>query len=655
MSDGQDHPSPQGSGPAVEDGDAQPFRWGPPSEGPDVLTPPPGDPSPTQVFPPAPAPHPEAGPEPQAAPVPSAPVPPAPAAPPRRRRTRMIAVPVLLALVLVVVYCAVAFAVGGRVPSGTTVAGLPIGGLGRQAAVEKLRAASDPLQGKGLAVVVGSEKATLDLVDAGLAFDPSEVVDGLTGFSLSPRTVWHRMTGGGPVPTGTDGDRLRDALTALARRTDKPATQAKVSFKGTQPVVAAPTPGSTLDVPAAATLVRGSWLSAKGPIALPVTTVEPTLGDAQAAEAVRTLAEPALATPLTITLGSRSAVLPPAAVAPSLALVADETGERFRLQVDGEVLHDALMKAAPGIESTARDARIVLKGGRPVVVPSVPGEGVDPPQLGEAAARALAADHKVVLTPAPVQPKLTTEKAQALGVKEEVSTFSTKLTDNPGRTENLRIAAKAVNGTLVLPGQTFSLNAVLGERTPEKGYNQAPAISGGRLVRDYGGGVSQMATTIFNNVFFAGLEDIYHKPHSFYISRYPEGREATVNWPTVDLKWRNDSPYAVLIQAWVDSKVHVSFWSTKVWDVQALKSPRSNITQPETIYDSRESCVPQEPSPGFDVTVTRIFRKNGAEVKRQSFKTTYIPEDEVICREKPSSRQTGSPSPPPGSDTTGED
>ena len=112
-----------------------------------------------------------------------------------------------------------------------------------------------------------------------------------------------------------------------------------------------------------------------------------------------------------------------------------------------------------------------------------------------------------------------------------------------------------------------------GPADTREGYRQAPAIQGGRLVEDYGGGVSQMATTIFNNVFFAGLQDVHHKPHSFYISRYPEGREATVNFPTVDLVWRNDSPYGVLVQASVTGTVNVSFWSTKVWTSRRRTAP----------------------------------------------------------------------------------
>jgi vancomycin resistance protein YoaR len=259
-------------------------------------------------------------------------------------------------------------------------------------------------------------------------------------------------------------------------------------------------------------------------------------------------------------------------------------------------------------------------------------------QLAAAARQALSGGRRTAtVRTTTVRPKVSTADVRKYGVTERVSTFATRLTADARRTQNLTIAARTVNGTIVKSGQTFSLNGVLGERTPAKGYNQAPAISNGRLVRDYGGGVSQMATTIYNNVFFAGLDDIYHKPHSFYISRYPEGREATVNWPTVDLKWRNDSPYAVLIEAHVSGgQVNVSFWSTKVWTVKSTTSARSNFRTPKTIYDPDPGCVPQVASGGFDVSVGRHFYQKGSLVKSETFRTSYIAEDRVICGEKPS-------------------
>ena len=148
----------------------------------------------------------------------------------------------------------------------------------------------------------------------------------------------------------------------------------------------------------------------------------------------------------------------------------------------------------------------------------------------------------------------------------------------------------------------------------------------------YGGGVSQVATTLFNGMFFAGLEDVEHKPHSFYISRYPEGREATVNFDNVDLEFKNDSPYGVLIEMYTGGgQVTTRFWSTKVYDIEAVKGERHNIRQPGSETDSDPDCVPQSPQSGFDVDVTRIFKQNGAEVRREVFSTRYNAEDAVTC------------------------
>jgi vancomycin resistance protein YoaR len=290
-----------------------------------------------------------------------------------------------------------------------------------------------------------------------------------------------------------------------------------------------------------------------------------------------------------------------------------------------------------------------VEGGKPKLVPAVDGVTVDPAGLAEAAQRALTGtDRTALLEPAPKRAAFTTAMAQALGIKEKVSSWSTPLSGSAGRITNLRVATRTLNGMIVKPGETFSLNGALGERTEEKGYKEAIVISEGAYERGLGGGVSNVATLTFNNVFFAGLQDITHKPHSFYISHYPVGREATVHWDDVDLKWRNDSPYGVLITAGVDSsKVHMEFWSTKVWDIRAITGPRTNFRAPKVIFSSKSRCVPQNPSPGFDINVTRVFSKDGREVRRQVFRTSYIAQDDITCGPRPATTTT-SPSPGPG-------
>ena len=184
------------------------------------------------------------------------------------------------------------------------------------------------------------------------------------------------------------------------------------------------------------------------------------------------------------------------------------------------------------------------------------------------------------------------------------------------------------------------LEHIVGERTVANGFTEGFVISDGILVQDLGGGVSQMATTTFNAAFFAGLKDVEHKPHSFYIDRYPVGREATVAWGSVDLRFQNDTPYGALVTANVTPStpssqgvVTVSIWSTKHWDIETRTSDRYNFTQPATRLIDTVECTPNEGYGGFDVDVWRYFRKPGSSelVREERFNTTYTPSDTVIC------------------------
>ncbi len=155
------------------------------------------------------------------------------------------------------------------------------------------------------------------------------------------------------------------------------------------------------------------------------------------------------------------------------------------------------------------------------------------------------------------------EWASGLGVKQVVSEFTTPHKCCQGRVTNIHTIADRIRGTLIAPGETFSVNDLTGRRTADKGYVAAPAIVDGKHVQDVGGGVSQFATTLFNAAFFAGLPIPEYKMHSEYISRYPYAREATLFYPGVDLKIRNDTPYGIVIwPTYTDTSVTVALWST---------------------------------------------------------------------------------------------
>lgn len=167
---------------------------------------------------------------------------------------------------------------------------------------------------------------------------------------------------------------------------------------------------------------------------------------------------------------------------------------------------------------------------------------------------------------------------------------------------------EAVDGTIVLAGEQFSLNGVAGRRTRATGYVLAPFIADGQLVPSVGGGVSQFATTMYNAAYFAGLRLDRHQPHSFYISRYPAGREATLDYPSIDLRWTNDTRAPVLVRTATDAtSVTVTLYggnATRL--VQASPGPR--VARADG---------------GFAITVTRTIRSPGRVTVRQRYTTSY--------------------------------
>jgi vancomycin resistance protein YoaR len=290
------------------------------------------------------------------------------------------------------------------------------------------------------------------------------------------------------------------------------------------------------------------------------------------------------------------------------------------------------------------DATVALVGGRPKVVPAKPGVTYDPADVSDAFLELVTrpdGEREMDVEATVDEPDFTTADARDLRIKEQVSTFTTYYPYAEYRNINIGRAAEIIDGTVLKPGDTFSLNDIVGERTRENGFTEGFIISNGIFAEDLGGGVSQMATTTFNAMFFAGLEDVEHKPHSFYIDRYPVGREATVAWGSVDLRFRNDTPYGVLISAKVTPStpssqgvVTVSMYSTKYWDITTTTSDRYNFRAPATRTLTTPDCYPNTGYDGFDVDVTRFFRKPGSDdlVRTEKFHTSYTPSDTVICK-----------------------
>ena len=203
-----------------------------------------------------------------------------------------------------------------------------------------------------------------------------------------------------------------------------------------------------------------------------------------------------------------------------------------------------------------KDAGFVVgSGGAISVSPAEPGLALD---VRETAARLLAAAQRTQPRVAHIAvgtaaPERSTAEAQAMGIKGVVGSYETIYGGVANRIHNVQLVAKLIDGKLIAPGATFSFNDATGERTADKGFLEAPVIINGELSTGLGGGICQVSTTVFNAAYEAGLPITSRTNHALYISHYPLGRDATVNYPDIDLKFVNDTGKWLLLRTFVGS------------------------------------------------------------------------------------------------------
>ncbi|HVM13358.1 MAG TPA: VanW family protein [Egibacteraceae bacterium] len=365
----------------------------------------------------------------------------------------------------------------------------------------------------------------------------------------------------------------------------------------------------------------------------PETTVE-------AVEAVRAEAERAVSGSVVLSRDGASATFSPDDIGEALVVVRD--GAALHLDVDAQRVL-AAVEPATAAAWTARpiDATFTVSGGTVHISPSSEGFSFDPDVAAAQLLRLATSEgpREAILEGEALAPALSTAEAEQLRIVERVSSFTTEFPPDQSRVTNIHRIADMVDGVVLRPGETFSVNGHVGRRTADKGFVGGGAIFDGEFVEQVGGGVSQFATTLYNAAYFGGYAIPQHKPHSYYISRYPAGREATLNYPDVDLKIRNSSPHGVLVKtSHTSTSVTVSFYGTSWVQVDAVAGERTDVTPPEVETRTSGDLPPgaervvQEGREGFTITVTRVLTYPDGRVERQPQRTRYLPEPRIIER-----------------------
>ncbi|MDQ7809910.1 VanW family protein [Amycolatopsis sp. A133] len=578
--------------------------------------------------------------------------PPAPETPARKLRKgvarTMMAVGLALGL-FVILYAVDLLVSAGDVPRGVTVAGIDVGGLSHAEAEAKLRRELEPRLIRPVVVHGGDVQAELLPSQSGLGLDWPNTL-GLAGHQpLSPITrimsfFTSREVG---VATRTDQNRIVQAVQELAAgKLNHPAIEGSVGFTpvpGSDGGVTAypilPRQGQQLTDPAgAAHTVTDHWLDPGGvKLAMVITPVRATAAGVQAA--YRQIVVPAVAKPVVVHGEGKVVPLKPVAIAGSFQFAAVEGGA-VEVRIDQGKLQAALKDELLSTETDGKDAQIVFTSEQPVVEPSEDARKVDWEKtflpLIDVLKKTDGRDLPVVYTAS--APSVTTDAANALGIKEVIGEFTTDGLTGPASTNNQTLAAR-VSGAIVKPGETFSLGGRSGPRTADAGYVPAPVNEDGTGAEVVGGGVSQLASTLYNAAYLAGLADAGHLEHDHYLDRYPVGRDAKAVNPDgspVELKLTNDAATGIAIQATVfGDAVTVRIWGTRHFRVEGQTGAQTPGDPPPIQFGSggAGSCRPSIGSSGFSVTDTRVLYDlaSGTELRRTSHTATYGPRPTVLC------------------------
>jgi vancomycin resistance protein YoaR len=542
-----------------------------------------------------------------------------------------------------------------KLANGTRIAGVDVGGLTPDQAQRLLEQRSERVSRVPVVFTAGGKRFSLTPRQLGVQVDWATAVanarkqgDGF-GFVRGYRRLELEFFPQDLVPPIRAYDAaLTYELELLAKAVERPHREAQLVRRGLHITIAAGATGQSLDKQAAReVLVRSlSSFSRETMVGLPVRVDTPRVTVATLTSAQRT-ASRIVAAPVTLTAGPTRFKLPRWRLAKLLDL--------STMRLSGPAADAYFSRLEKSVDTPPKDADFAIAaGGKVRVVPSQPGLGLDVPQ---SAARILAAAKRVTnrtaaLVLAEQQPKRTTAEAQAMGITGTVATYETFYGGIANRIHNVQLVAHLVDHKFIAPGETFSFNGTTGERSAAKGFLEAPVIVNGEVQTGLGGGVCQVSTTVFNAAYEAGLPIVERTNHALYISHYPLGRDATVDYPSVDLKFVNDTKHWLLLRTFVgSSSLTVGLYGAPQHRrVESTTAPLRVVAPPPVQKTVDATLKPGEvvvDSAGVPEQATSVERKvydaSGKLLSDATWYSSYRAEPKIVRvgpKKKPAPKQT---------------
>lgn len=575
-----------------------------------------------------------------------------------------IAIIVIAAMLVILVFLAALDAIISlnKIHNGISVAGLYIGGLNKEAAKASINKFAGKLENKEVKIEYKGKTWMVNAKDMDFQIDEKGTTDkafkiGRDGLfkSIAERfSLWFAPRNIGLVFNYRQ-DKLDGIIGKISRFVNDPAVDAQIKIIEGRAVTTSHRNGIEVEKKLLAHKIINAFTTKSiQSVKVPTRILKPDITEAHLNSTEKVLRK-VINAPVLLKYKEHEWEVPVRQIIEWVDFRKVREADYWSLDVtfDKDKIGKYLEEITKGIIIGPKDAQFKIENDKVTIVPSSEGLKVD---LGKAYDDILDAsksdkNREVLLSMETAKPKLTTEEASKMGIKEKVASFTTFF--NPAQTSrvhNIRLLGSTLDGKIVAPGEVFSFNGSMGPRTAEKGYKEAPAIINGKLVPSLGGGVCQVGTTLFNVIFFGGYEVVERHNHSFYISHYPLGRDATVSWGGPDLKFKNDTPAYILIKVKTTaSSITIDFYSTNQGvKVEYTTEGPSNFRDisPQIIEDPSlpQGVTKQEEAGerGCQVIVYRTVYKNGAVTRQDKFVSKYVPKKAIIRV----GTGTGGPPPP---------
>jgi vancomycin resistance protein YoaR len=546
----------------------------------------------------------------------------------RTRQLRLVAAAVGLVLLLLVL----GFVFAGspsRLAEGTEIAGVDVGGLAPADATRLLERRAARLENVPVTFTAGTTRWRIRPKALGVETDWRAAVDAAAreGDGFGPVRGYKRLelrffSGDFEPPIRAYDAALNYELGRIAGKVNAPHREARLVRKGLNVSLVPGLTGRILDRQAAEqVIVRALGSFDRAPVALPV-KIDPQLVTAADLRPAKVLAARAIASPVTLTLGPTRWRLPRWRIAKMLELPQDGSST---LALSGPEADAYFRKLSRTVDRAPRNADFAVYANGVRLVPSRPGVTLDVPRTAAAILAALKRrdDRTVALVAKHSAPSLTTAEAKKMGIVGLVGSYETIYGGEANRVHNVQLVAHLVDHKLIAPGTTFSFNDTTGERSAAKGFREAPVIINGELQTGLGGGVCQVSTTVFNAAYEAGLPITSRTNHALYISHYPLGRDATVNYPDIDLKFVNDTGHWLLLRTFVgSSSLYAALYGTPVHRrVETETAPLEEVSAP---------LVERTPDPTLTKGTT-VIEDDGEPARRTSVRRrVYSPSGKLL-------------------------